>query len=262
MRSHRYAAYWQNSINQHGWTSFGESNSHHRFRPSLVDISHPTFSAAATMTLNTLLSTILLGCGILHVAAVPNVTVVPIKAGCAAFPNWDPATDTTQPFSLEASSTDNTTMEGWGARTEFSRGQDQIRWGAMAIVPRNDMAKTAVRCSKGSLQGYVPTGVSGATWENLVISPYPYDAELMYMIKKSIPVEIYAHYQGTTRLPGLFLGNGGVTTWGFKYNDAAASCCGIPFYLPRLLGPHSEDETTGAPLGKGEFRGFFKVGGT
>jgi hypothetical protein len=214
------------------------------------------------MNWNTLLPAILLACGISHVSAVPNVTVVPVKLGCAAFPNWDPLTDTTEPFVLQASSTDNTTIEGWGADSDYSRGPNQIRWGAMTIVDRNDRAKTAVRCSNGNLQGYVPTGVGDVTWENLTISNYPYNAELMYLIKNGLPVETYAHYQGTKRLPGLFLGNGGVTTWGFKYERADVGCCGTPFFLPRLLGPNSQDPTTGAPLLDGEFKGFFKVSGT
>jgi len=132
----------------------------------------------------------------------------------------------------------------------------------MAIVPRNDMAKNPVRCSKGTLQGYVETGVSGYTWQNLALATYPYDQELMYLLPDSIPVEVYAHYQGTTRLPGLFLGLGGVTTWGFKYYGANDSCCGTPHFLPRLLGPNSQDPTTGAPLMDGEFKGFLGISAT
>jgi hypothetical protein len=253
---------WQNSINQQGWAYFESKIRTTGYVRALLTAYTLYSLQAATMNWKTLFSTILLGCGIQHVSAVPNVTVVPIKVGCAAFPNWDPATDTTYPFSIQATSTDNTTIEGWGARTEYSRGPDQIRWGAMAIVPENDMAKTAVRCANGSLQGYVPTGVGQTTWENLTIAHYPYDAELMYLIPDGLPVETYALYQGTTRIPGLFLGNGGVATWGFKYYGADSSCCGIPFFLPRLLGPNSQDPTTGAPLEDGEFKGFFKVGGS
>ena len=122
------------------------------------------------------------------------------------------------------------------------------------------MAKNPVRCSNGTLQAYVDTGVSSTTWETLVMSTFPYDAELMYLIPDSQPVEIYAHYQGSNRMPGLFLGVGGVTTWGFKYYGANASCCDIPFFLPRLLGPNSQDPATGAPLKDGEFKGFFGIG--
>lgn len=121
------------------------------------------------------------------------------------------------------------------------------------------MAKTPVRCSNGTLQGYVATGVSSATWENLVMSTIPYDTELMYLIPGSQPVEIYAHYEGSKRLPGLFLAVGGVTTWGFKYYGAENSCCDVPFFLPRLLGPNSQDPTNGVPLKDGEFKGFFGV---
>jgi hypothetical protein len=122
------------------------------------------------------------------------------------------------------------------------------------------MAKNAVRCSNGTLQGYVATGVISTTWETLAMSNIPYHAELMYLIPERHPVEIYAHYQGSKRLPGLFLGVGGVTTWGFKYYGAEHSCCDIPFFLPRLLGPNSQYPTTGAPLKDGEFKGFLGLG--
>lgn len=64
------------------------------------------------MAWKTFLTTFLLANNILQISAVPNVTVIPMKVGYAAFLNKDPQTDITVPFVLQATSTENTTIEG------------------------------------------------------------------------------------------------------------------------------------------------------
>lgn len=108
------------------------------------------------------------------------------------------------------------------------------------------------------MQGWVPTGVSGTTWETVVAAGIPYSALLMYLVDGT-PIEPYAHYapgNETERLPGIFLGSKGVTTWGFIQRESAEFGT---YWEIRLLGEGSEDPITGEPLKDGEITGFLKV---
>lgn len=204
------------------------------------------------------LTTLLLSSLVSFASALPNVTATPIP-GCSAYPSYDPTTDTTGWFFFTAYQTDNSSVDGLGTDQEFSRGANQIRWGSITLGTRPDEAKVAMRCSNNTLTGFVSTGVSGATWETLQFAPYPYDAELMYFVEGGPVAEAHELTLDGVKQDGVFIGSNGVATWGFRYFDASYSCCGVPFYQLRLLGPNSADPTTGAALQDGEFQGFLKI---
>lgn len=125
---------------------------------------------------------------------------------------------------------------------------------------RNDIAKTPLQCASNQLQGRVPTGVSGYSWQPLVIAPYPYDASLIYGVNGSsvIPFEHYDVDTGVKQ-DGVYLGGyQNSTTWGLRY-EPKANIDGNPFFYARFLGPGSQDPSSGDALFDGEFTAFIKV---
>lgn len=87
----------------------------------------------------------------------------------------------------------------------------------------------------------MPTGVSGYAWNQLNITEYPYDAEIMWGLGQySTPLEPFHHFINGTQQAGLFLGQGNVTTWGVKLYpaDGANSEDGEPYWQLRLVSLH------------------------
>jgi hypothetical protein len=82
----------------------------------------------------------------------------------------------------------------------------------------------------------------------------------MYKIEGSVP-QLYSHKDATTgeEIPGYFLGGAdGATVWGVKHYPADQQNRYGYYYL-RLLGPGSEDPSTGEPLYEGETKTYLKV---
>lgn len=130
---------------------------------------------------------------------------------------------------------------------------------------RNDIAKTALKCDAGVLKGWVSTDLTAAgaptntQWAPLVLSPYPYDAALMWKVDGDTP-QIFEHYVGDVKQDGVFLGGYNTSTsWGLKYYPANAGSSRQDYYYSRLLGPNSADPTTGAPLSANETTAFIKI---
>lgn len=129
----------------------------------------------------------------------------------------------------------------------------------MAVLDKAGVAQNPLRCVNGQgIQGYVPTGVSGNTWQNLVAADIPYDALLMYEVNGT-EIQPYSHYINGTKQSGIFLGSEGYTTWGFKKDTDTEQGT---YWEARLLGADSEDPSTGKPLFDGEITGFLKVYGS
>ncbi|KAL9106271.1 MAG: hypothetical protein Q9227_008670 [Pyrenula ochraceoflavens] len=187
--------------------------------------------------------------------AVPNVTATALDPGCASYPGFDASTGTAGPWTVSLVDSGNATVEGFSNTVEYSRGSTGIRFGYITFPTRNDIAKTPLQCSSNTLQGHVPTGVSGYSFEPLVISPYPYDATLIYGVSGNevIPYTL-------SGIPGVFLGGeGGVVTWGLRYEPAGSGGDNLDFFYIRLLGPDSADPSTGEALYPGEFTAFIKI---
>ncbi|CAI6097516.1 unnamed protein product [Clonostachys chloroleuca] len=212
------------------------------------------------------------------VSALRDVVATSRGSGCEVWPNYDAATGVAGPWLIQLSEAENTAIDGFSDTTRYSigynNGKPTIRWGSFLILAnkitiptRNDIAKTALRCSDGGLQAWTSTDLTPAgaptavAWTPIVLSPYPYDAALMYKIEGSAP-QLYSHKDATTgeEIPGYFLGGAdGATTWGVKYYPADQGSYGRDYYYLRLLGPGSEDPSTGEPLHEGETKTYLKV---
>ena len=122
-----------------------------------------------------------------------------------------------------------------------------------------------MRCvDNGTIQGNLDNGRGSTEWRNLIAAGTPAEQVLGFGLPPlpdpNLRLEPYAHVDATgsgQRQPGVFLGSGNVTTWGFNYQNTTEA--GEYYYL-RLLGPGQENPATGLPLYDGEFTGFIKIG--
>jgi len=73
-----------------------------------------------------------------------------------------------------------------------------------------------------------------AKFTPVVLSPYPYDAGLMYLIDGAQPT-VYKHSIGEEEQPGWYLGGYDTTTWGIKWYEASSTSYFAPYYYLRLL---------------------------
>ncbi|KAF6806972.1 hypothetical protein CSOJ01_08476 [Colletotrichum sojae] len=191
-------------------------------------------------------------------AAAPNLTADLIPGDCSVYPDYDASTGQAGPWSMQAQDTGNY-ITGHGLTAIYSRGSAGIRWGYMAVLDKAGVAQNPLRCVKGEgIQGWVPTGVSGYTWENLVAADIPYNAFMMYKVNGTA-VQPYSHSINGTKQSGIFLGSEGYTTWGFKKetDDEQGT-----YWEARVLGANSADPSTGKPLFEGEITGFLRVYGS
>ncbi|KAL3418311.1 hypothetical protein PVAG01_10027 [Phlyctema vagabunda] len=202
--------------------------------------------------------------------AVPNVTVVPTTGGCAAYPGYDASSGIAGPWTIVVNQCDNSSIENFGDNSQVYRkaGDTGIHQGVITIASVNDQAKNPLRCNArtGALEAYTATGVSGYAWNQVNITEYPYNAQLMWGLGQSgTPVEAYHHYVDGVQQPGLFLGQANVTTWGIKKYpaDSATTLDNEPYWGFRLLGPKSSIPwLNGSALFPDEYRTFIKVYGS
>ena len=121
-----------------------------------------------------------------------------------------------------------------------------------------------LRCAdNATIQAQLDDGRGGVGWRGLVAAGTPGEQVLGFGLPPlpdpNLRLEPYAHLAATggDRLPGVFLGSGNVTSWGFNYQNTTEA--GEYYYL-RLLGPGQENPATGKPLNEGEFAGFIRIG--
>ncbi|KAI1342772.1 hypothetical protein F5Y15DRAFT_268660 [Xylariaceae sp. FL0016] len=205
--------------------------------------------------------------------AIPDVTAELLPTtDCSSYPGYDAASNTAGPWLIQLVDSENAAIEGFSDVSDYSISYNPatdtkptIRWGSISFPTNNQIAKTPLQCEAGVLQARVPMDLTAAgaptsyAWTPLVLSPYPYDAALMWMIEGDAP-QIFAHYVDGVKQDGVFLGGyDNSTAWGLRYEDADQGSSG-PYYYARLLGPDSADPTTGEALYTNETRAFIKIG--
>ncbi|KAI1140058.1 hypothetical protein F5Y05DRAFT_377073 [Hypoxylon sp. FL0543] len=205
--------------------------------------------------------------------ATPDVTVKVLPSeDCSSYPGYDAASNTAGPWTIQLVDSDNTAIEGFSDTSVYSISfnpntdpKPSLRWGSITFPTRNDIAKNPLKCEGGVLKAWVPTDLTAAgaptnvQWAPLVLSPYPYDAALMWKIDGDTP-QIFEHYVGDVKQDGVFLGGYNTSTsWGLKWEPADVGSSGQDYYYARLLGPNSADPVTGAPLAANETTAFIKI---
>jgi len=200
--------------------------------------------------------------------AVPNVTVVPATGGCSVYPSYDASTGIAGPWTIILNDSDNPDIEDFGDNCQLFRtaGETGIHEGRISIAYVNDEAKIAIRCNDNTgsiLEALTPTGVSGYAWNQVNITEYPYDAEIMWGLGQySTPLEPYYHFVNGTQMTGLYLGQNNVTTWGVKLYpvDGDNTLDNEPYWQLRLLGPDSALPWNGSALYPDEYQTFLRIG--
>lgn len=133
----------------------------------------------------------------------------------------------------------------------------RFRCEKLTINYRAAIARTALQCTSNKLHAYTQTALNAAgapintAWTPLALSPYPYDAELLYLIDGDQPT-LYEHYAGDQKQDGYFLGGFNTSTWGVKWYEAEQGSEGFPYLQLRLL-------PEGQEVGTNETRTFLKI---
>jgi hypothetical protein len=214
-------------------------------------------------------------------AALPNVTIKALPAGCASYPKYNADTKTAGPWSLNVPAAENPDLVNFGPSTSYSlaigaQGRPYMRWGHVRIplsVPdgsdlltwlpqinlgyRSGIARQAFRCTNDKLEVLADTKVNAAggpgdaKFTPVTLSPYPYDAGMMYLLEGAQPT-LYEHYIGEEKQDGWFLGGFNSTTWGVKWYEADSTSYFLPYFYMRVL-------PEGQALEANETRIFLKV---
>lgn len=122
---------------------------------------------------------------------------------------------------------------------------------------RSGIARNAFQCTSGKLNVLADTSVNAAgapgnsKWTPTALSPYPYDASLLYLVDGDQPT-LYEHYIGEEKQDGWFLGGFNTTTWGVKWYEATSTSYFYPYFYMRLL-------PEGQGLQANETRIFLKI---
>ncbi|KAL6702461.1 hypothetical protein ACN47E_001831 [Coniothyrium glycines] len=177
--------------------------------------------------------------------ALPNITAKALPAGCASYPLYDESTGNAGPWGLSAANSDNPLLENFGVSNVYSVSYSPstgpvMRWGYNTLNFRGAIALRAHQCIDDKLTTFTPTTLNSAgapinpVWTPLALSPYPYDASLLYLVDGEQPT-LYEHYAGDVKQAGYFLGGYNTTTWGVKWYEASQGSWNLPYFYLRLL---------------------------
>ncbi|KAH5694875.1 hypothetical protein HBI44_132710 [Parastagonospora nodorum] len=218
---------------------------------------------AKSLALASIVSTTLAG-SIPHIqsrSTLPDVTIKALPAGCASYPGYNADSQTAGPWSMIVSDAENPDLLRFGPSTSYSLSIGSqgpvMRWGYVNLGYRFGIARNAFQCIDNKLNILADTKVNAAgapgdaKWTPTALSPYPYDAGLMYLIDGEQPT-LYEHYIGEEKQDGWFLGGFNTSTWGVKWYEAESTSYFYPYFYMRLL---PEDEG----LQVNETRIFLKV---
>ncbi|KAF2028353.1 hypothetical protein EK21DRAFT_101945 [Setomelanomma holmii] len=176
---------------------------------------------------------------------LPNVTIKALPAGCASYPGYNADTGIAGPWSLTVSDSENPDLLNYGPSTVYSLSYSPstgpvMRWGYLVLGYTKGIARTALQCQDDKLNALADTSVNAAgapgnaKWTPLALSPYSYDASLLYLVDGEQPT-LYEHYIGEEKQPGWYLGGYNTTTWGVKWYEASSTSYGYPYFYLRLL---------------------------
>ncbi|KAI1352817.1 hypothetical protein F5Y01DRAFT_303756 [Xylaria sp. FL0043] len=195
--------------------------------------------------------------------AMPNVTVTPLTRSCTSFPSYNNNTGVAAPLKVVADSTGKG-IDGNGFVPKYATAVGGGSWGFITIPLDTSANETTVpmRCSNGSLQAQLNTGINGIQWQTLVAAGTPAESVFGFGLPNlpdpNYQLEPYLHEIDGVRQPGVYIGAVNVTTWGFNYQNSSETG---EYYFLRLLGPNSHNLATGEQLNEGEFMGYIKVDG-
>ncbi|KAH8725612.1 hypothetical protein GQ44DRAFT_826421 [Phaeosphaeriaceae sp. PMI808] len=178
-------------------------------------------------------------------STLPDVNIKALPAGCASYPGYSADTQTAGPWSLTVSDAENPDLVNVGPSTAYSLSYSPqtgpvMRWGYVTLGHTRGIARNAFQCTSDKLHILTNTKVNAAgapidaKWTPISLSPYKYDASLLYLIDGSQPT-VYEHYIGEEKQSGWFLGGYNTTTWGAKWQDTTATSYSYPFFYLRLL---------------------------
>ncbi|KAM7198218.1 hypothetical protein V8F20_006245 [Naviculisporaceae sp. PSN 640] len=204
------------------------------------------------------------------VAAVPNVTVIPLGSkDCSSYPGLirTPAADITGYLRFEVTNSDDPAIDGLLATTKIQRWPTFQNLSAtvttlvMDVRKSTRLAKPVFRCFNGALE------IVGDGDPKITVSKDWRGAQMMlgdYQGGPGYKLEPYAHEIDGVRQEGVFVGANGKTTWGFGWERPSQEDCvngnsGLDWYSARLQGLEYDPSVESRAWGPVEFEGFIKV---
>ncbi|KAJ5672950.1 hypothetical protein N7507_002077 [Penicillium longicatenatum] len=205
--------------------------------------------------------------GLLLLAAAQAATVEPVALHCYNLPMWQAtgiSSGFSGPWALIVDQCVNTTdvnnactMEGFRSRS--SSIDQQVDKGYIGIVGQQYSAITPLRCIEGT--GFVVsvlTTSGTAEFRTVNITDVASEANIGYGLGADTEmIQAYNHYIDGVKQDGIFIGAHNVTTWGMQLQGGAGA-----WWKLRLLGPGSEDASTGNALKDGEYQTFIRIDGS
>ncbi|OAA63699.1 hypothetical protein SPI_03862 [Niveomyces insectorum RCEF 264] len=206
-------------------------------------------------------------------AAVPNVTVVPLRTGtCFDWPGWQndlDRIDITAPVTITIDQAENGTVNGLVASSTdyswppFDANDTTGHWNFTALtfdLRSREYAKMLFFCIDGVMKvynGLAPPSITiNRDWHNgFLMETYAANSTTGNTVA-GYEVEVYRHVDPATNktLPGVFLGALNQTTWGFHTGEDDAS-----FYEARLEGLPLDPNTLPRAGYQPTFSGFLRV---
>lgn len=204
------------------------------------------------------------------VAAVPNVTVIPLRSkDCSSWPGLirTPAADITAYLRLEVTSSDDPAIDGLLATAHTQRWptlqnlSNTVETVVMDVRKSTRIAKPVFRCFNGVLH------MVGDGDPAITVSKDWRGAQMMlgdYQGGPGYKLEPYAHEINGVRQEGVFLGAKGKTTWGFNWerptrDDCANGNSALDWYSARVQGLEYDPTVESRAWGPVEFEGFIRV---
>ncbi|KAH7385519.1 hypothetical protein DE146DRAFT_667318 [Phaeosphaeria sp. MPI-PUGE-AT-0046c] len=185
-------------------------------------------------------------------AALPAVEIKALPAGCASYPNYNADTKIAGPWSITVAAAENPDLVNYGTSTSYSLAIENqrpvMRWGYVNLGFAFGIARSWYQCQSDKLHVQADTKVNGAGGPQepkltpVALSPYPYDASLLYLIDGEQPT-LYEHFIDGQKQDGYFLGGYETTTWGVQWQEADSTSYFLPYFYMRLLPEGQELKT-------------------
>ncbi|KAH9998180.1 hypothetical protein F4779DRAFT_622814 [Xylariaceae sp. FL0662B] len=201
-----------------------------------------------------------------HLAsAVPNVSVVPIGPDCTAYPGYDGRI--AGPFFAVADSTGGA-VDGISLDAQYYV-ENGHPWGFVTAPAAASPTNVTMRCANSTLQAQVnltntnanaTANATEAQWVDVVVSGDPnLEGGMGFAFpeaagRASLPIRPHWHFVDGRQVPGVYLGAGGVTTFGFVDNWAGVEG---EYYLLRLMA--TDQGFRDWQLGSRDTTGFLRV---
>ena len=216
--------------------------------------------------------------------AFPNVTAIPSSGGCAAYPSYNPTTNTSGNFSVQLTNSENSTAEGlYGALIGFVMDSGSVSYTvsrawklrkARLLIncapslpqfgfpdPRSPKERMVLRCSNNTLESLFSVRAAVYEWRPWTFSDRSWKS-LDFDRSDGLPVRVFNHYIDGVLQNGSYIGGFNSSTWVIWPSIIGPGPPFLhqkprPYFGARLLG--LDEPWTASSAFTDQFRAFLKI---